>query len=85
MPSIRLSWDAGKKFFSLPVHLQRNTSGFSEPPQYVSAETLMYIDTGSGISSITDREALQLGVEISSLPKKPIGGIGGLSDMPIVM
>ena len=83
MPSITLKWDISKKLFSVPVHLSRNISKMRERPESYNCDVMMYVDTGSGISSITDKEAYELGYDISSLEKMRVVGIGGFTETPI--
>jgi hypothetical protein len=83
MPSVSLKWDISKKLFSVPVRLSRKISKMGETSEYTHCDIIMHVDTGSGISSITDKDAYELGLDVSSLEKMPIGGIGGLTNTPI--
>jgi hypothetical protein len=83
MPSIGLTWDKAKKLFSVPVHLQHRTTPSGEPPKYQGCQTIMYVDTGSSLTSITDREAAELLIDVPSLSKEDVAGIGGITKIPI--
>lgn len=75
MGSIPLTLDPSKKLFSVPVLVWYN----SRPEN-----TLMYVDSGSTITSITTKEAESLGIDVRSLPTEPVGGVGGLSQMGVL-
>lgn len=46
--------------------------------------TLMYIDTGSSSTSITDIDAKELGVDINGLDMELTGGVGGFVHLPYI-
>ena len=48
-----------------------------------SKEALMFIDTGSNLSSITSSEANAIGINVESLNHMDVGGIGGITKTPI--
>ena len=91
MTSIPLTYDRFKHLFFVPalIYLDRSKSGVLEvrkdkSAKFISCTALMYIDTGSTLTSITDIEARTLQVDMSSLERELTGGIGGFSWVPCV-
>ncbi len=83
MPNLKLTWDTAKHLYSLPVMLvYRPMTSVGIPgevkPTYTRTNTVLYIDTGSSVTSITETEALALGIDIGTLPTESIAGIGGI-------
>jgi hypothetical protein len=85
MRSIELVFDNSKKLFSIPVMLiKRAPPSFGIPakaPPHVNA--IMYIDTGSNLTSVTDNEAKRLEISNDNLTSEDVGGVGGMSKIPI--
>ena len=44
---------------------------------------LMYLDTGSSLTSIVDIDAAELEIDVPSLPREDVGGIGGVTSLPV--
>lgn len=91
MPSIPLTLDKFKHFFFVPalIFLDSSISGTiqvtrDETVKFVTCNTLMYIDTGSTLTSITDIEARSLGVDIKTVERELTGGIGGFAWVPCI-
>lgn len=66
MGSVELVLDPEKELFSVPVVVIYN--GKELPLE-------MYVDSGASVSMITLDAALNLGINVNSLPSKPTGGI----------
>lgn len=88
MSYIELSFDENKNLFSIPVILTRKV----DKPQYGSVSQfkashhineVMYIDTGSSLSSITQGIADKLSIDVNSLTLSEVGGIGGITMIPV--
>jgi hypothetical protein len=85
MSQIILEWDKSKRLYALPVVLFRKTDpmtiGGKSP--YVDSQTIMYIDTGSNITSIREKEATELEIDLQSLENMPVAGSGGFTQTRI--
>ena len=83
MSFIELSYDESKKLFAVPVILSRvkHLSGIKNQP--ISKQKLMYLDTGSSRTSIVDIDAIELEIDVESLPREDVGGIGGVTPLPV--
>ena len=80
MTSINLAWDKNKQLFSFPVMILKLSYGMpGSKENSLHLNTVIYVDTGSSISSITDNEASKLGLDINKLPTEKTLGIGGLT------
>ncbi len=80
---IGLTYDESNGLFSVPVILSRIGYKTSFNTQNLRIQTNMYIDTGSSLTSIIDIDASRLGIDSSSLPKENIGGVGGITNIPV--
>ena len=56
----------------------------SGPNKHPYCNVLMYVDTGSNVSSITQVEAEKMSFSIESLPKENTAGIGGFASLSYV-
>ena len=88
MSSTKLTWDVNNHLYSFPALLMyRSETGAGVPGEfkdnYSRTNTVMYVDTGSTLTSITVTEAIGLGIEINSLPLEDVGGIGGTAKHPM--
>lgn len=88
MPFTKLTWDANNHLYSFPALLMYVSGpGVGIPgefkPNYSKTNTLLYVDTGSTLTSITETEAFRLDIKISSLPLMDVGGIGGTAKHPM--
>lgn len=88
MSSTKLTWDVNNHLYSFPALLMYNSgTGVGIPGEYKDnyskTNTVMYVDTGSTLTSITETEAISLGIVISSLPLADVGGIGGTAKHPM--
>jgi hypothetical protein len=84
MRAVDLTFDKTRHLFSLPVTLLRKpepTFGGPANPPYIYRS--MYLDTGSNLTSITDKEASGLGINPERLRVEDVGGIGGMTRVPI--
>lgn len=80
MSFIDLGWDASTKLFRLPILIAINiASPTGSGMARKFAKAIFYLDTGSGISSLTDEKASELGIDYNSLPTEQIAGIGGFT------
>ena len=83
MSEITLTWDQQKHLFSLPVMIQvAEKTGIGTIINTKNTQTVMYLDTGSNLTSITEEELDKLEIAVDSLPKVEVSGIGGFTQMP---
>lgn len=88
--SIPLTFDRIKHLYSVPalIYLGGNKGKVLEVnrgnPNVTYHNTLMYIDTGSTVTSITDTDARAMGLDLKSLELELTGGVGGFSWVPYV-
>jgi hypothetical protein len=85
MSQIILEWDKSKRLYALPVFLYRKTDPMTIGGKlhYVNSQTVMYIDTGSNITSIREKEATELEIDLQSLENMPVAGSGGFTQTKI--
>ena len=83
MAIIDLTFDQKKKLYSVPVILSKksmrgivNTPGQFNKPVWCPA--IMYLDTGSNLTSITENEVDKLNLDRSTFKTQRVGGIGVL-------
>ncbi len=82
MAIIDLTFDQKKKLYSIPVILSKKSMRgiFNAPGQVnkpVWCNAIMYLDTGSNLTSITENEVDKLNLDRSSFKTQRVGGIGG--------
>ncbi|EQB65383.1 MAG: hypothetical protein AMDU3_IPLC00002G0020 [Thermoplasmatales archaeon I-plasma] len=80
MATISLEWDQSTRLFRLPVLVgikTPHTVKMPATPSYFKA--MFYLDTGSGISAVTDDEISKLGIDYNSLPTEQLAGVGGFT------
>ena len=85
MQCIQLTWDLQKRLFSVPARIQiveRNGNGYVTNTK--STNTIMYLDTGSNLTSITDDEIERMGINKETLTKKTVAGTGGFTEIHIL-
>lgn len=85
MDIIDLTFVQKRKLFSLPVLLMKEVKHMMVPPYEKSerCNAIMYVDTGSNLTSITELEAEKLNLNMSALKHIKVGGIGGFIDTPM--
>ena len=76
MGRVRLAKDSLSGLYSLNVSLVNNDTG-------KNVNVKMFLDTGSSLTSITETVAKDLRLEPDKLEREDIGGIGGMSSIPI--
>ncbi|MCL5732098.1 MAG: hypothetical protein M1285_01745 [Candidatus Thermoplasmatota archaeon] len=88
MTIINLLYDQKKTLFSIPVLLMKKPNHRGVPtvdklPTNGWCNTIMYLDTGSNLTSITENEVEKLNLDKSAFKNQRVGGIGGFIDTPI--
>ena len=80
MTIIKLTYDNKKKLFSVPVILfKKAKSGIGRATEKLEAcNAVMYLDTGSNLTSITEDEVEKLHLDSESFKTQRVGGIGGM-------
>lgn len=78
MGRLVLSKDSSKGLYSLNVVI------FSQKPGSETVPVKMFLDTGSTLTSITERVAGDMGVDIYSLPKENVAGYGSIRSTPYI-
>ena len=85
---VELVFDKSKNPFAIPVMLKKKV----DKPQYGSVSQvgaphlineIMYIDTGSSLTSVTERIAEELGIDLNRLTSDEVGGIWGFTTIRI--
>ncbi|EQB64461.1 MAG: hypothetical protein AMDU3_IPLC00004G0039 [Thermoplasmatales archaeon I-plasma] len=80
MPIISLEWDQSTRLFRLPVLVGiKVPSAVKTPATPPFIKAMFYLDTGSGISAVTDGEISKLGIDYNSLPTQQLAGVGGFT------
>lgn len=75
MGRLRLEYDLGRRQFGLRARIEcANSSG--------EAIARLVLDTGTGVSAISDLVAAQLGVDIGSLEMRDTGGVTAVEKRP---
>lgn len=79
MEFINLTFDINRKLFSLPVMLLKRIKNMMNTSHQITERcfSIMYLDTGSNLTSITDLEAMKLKLDMNGLKFQKVGGIGG--------
>lgn len=76
MPKINLTLSPEHKLYTLPVT-------FYSAPKFMQGVAIF--DSGSAGTSITSSIASGLDIEVSSLPRKPVSGVTGIKQTPVIM
>ena len=87
MTIVNLMYENNKNLFSIPVILtkKRRSSLGGMPGQVAINEwcnVVMYLDTGSNLTSITEKEVKRLNLDERLFKDQRVGGIGGFVDTP---
>ncbi|MCI2413233.1 MAG: hypothetical protein MPI47_07930 [Cuniculiplasma sp.] len=86
MAIIDLTFDQKRKLYSLPVLLSNKSmhgsaNAFGKSTDSAWYYTIMYLDTGSNLTSITENEVDKLNLDRSTFQTQKVGGIGGFVEL----
>lgn len=90
MKSIELTYDPGKQLYSVPAlfFISDPSPGMIQVKRgrtdSIFHHTLLYIDTGSNRTTLTDLETEALGINLRNLPTELTGGVGAMSHQPYI-